>query len=60
MVIVMTIAFVALVSGGMGMMVFQGLNGAGVMQLPPSLLPPAIGIYGCVQIIISCLTDDLD
>ena len=56
----MTIAFVALVSGGMGMMVFQGLNGAGVMQLPPSLLPPAIGIYGCVQIIISCLTDDLD
>ena len=39
--IVMTIAFAALVSGGMGMMVFQGLAGVGDILLPLSLLPSA-------------------
>ena len=60
MMIVMAIAFAALVSGGMGMMVFQGLAGVGDILLPLSLLPPGIGIYMCIQVIVSCLTDDLD
>lgn len=60
MVMVMTVAYAALVSSSIGMMVYQGLAGIGFLRLPLSLLPPAIGVYASIHALISCLRDDLD
>lgn len=56
--IILTVAFAALVSGGVSALVFQSLSGAGFMQLPLAAVPLTIGLYASIHVVVSCLTDD--